>query len=168
MITQLKNPLIPSPHYQEFKEYVLDVEFPWYKNPSNSGNPGFFGHVFIRRPEESWGRFPQDVSTYTRKVADLFQTIMDHNNIEIKSILRLNLNLVYPVPFGKQTTPPHIDHEFPHYNFLLYLTNAGGKLVVGKESFDPREDDVVIFEGETHYIHLPKKDLRVALVATYI
>ena len=168
MITKLKNPLIPLPHYHEFKQYVLDGAFPWYHGHGNSGNPGFFGHVLIRRPEESWGRFSQDESPYTRKVVDIFQKIMDYNNIEIKSILRLNLNLVYPVPFGKQTTPPHTDHEFPHYNFLLYLTDAGGKLVVGKESFDPREDDVVMFEGETHYIHLPKKDLRVALVATYI
>ena len=36
------------------------------------------------------------------------------------------------------------------------------------ESFDPREDDVIGFDSTPHYIELPKRDFRIALVTTYI
>ena len=57
------------------------------------------------------------------------------------------------------------------YNFLMYFTDAGGETFVQDgqysfESYDPQEDDCVIFDG-THYHETPKEKRRVVLVVTY-
>ena len=83
---------------------------------------------------------------------------------------RCNVNAVEP-PYDHQymdaITQPHMDHEFPHKNMLIYLTDAGGSTIVEGEEFAPEEDDVIIFEG-MHWHKLPKKERRVVLVMTYI
>ena len=53
-------------------------------------------------------------------------------------------------------------------NLLIYLTNAGGKTVVGDEYHDPREDDVITFGGDEHYHYTPEKERRIVIVATFI
>ena len=68
---------------------------------------------------------------------------------------------------GIQLSEPHLDHNFPHYNLLVYLTNSGGETFVENEVYSPKEDDVIIFTGK-HYMKRPSDDRRVVLIATIL
>jgi hypothetical protein len=72
-------------------------------------------------------------------------------------------------------TPPHVDHDFPHKNFILYLTqpSSGGNLKIYKNkkwnTYQVKEDEAIIFEGM--HCHSPVTtpgERRVAIVATFI
>ena len=77
------------------------------------------------------------------------------------------MNAVAPSDKRNIISVPHEDHEYPHKNMLIYLTDAGGSTFVEGEEFAPEEDDVIIFEG-IHWHELPKQKRRVVLVMTYI
>ena len=66
---------------------------------------------------------------------------------------------------GEQFSNPHVDHDFPHVNFLAYLSDTGGRTFVDGEEFNPSEDDAIIFTGR-HYLELPKKGRRIVIVGT--
>ena len=96
--------------------------------------------------------------------------ILEANRIRLNMIFRMHLNAVSPQS-KILTGLPHTDHEYPHYNLLMYFTDAGGETFVQDgqysfESYDPQEDDCVIFDG-THYHETPKEKRRVVLVVTY-
>ena len=76
----------------------------------------------------------------------------------------MNANCSLPIS-GEQFSNPHVDHDFPHVNFLAYLSNTGGRTFVDGEEFNPSEDDAIIFTGK-HYLELPKKDRRIVIVGT--
>ena len=92
--------------------------------------------------------------------------IFECNDIQAGCIFRMCLNLVCPCS-GVQLTVPHQDHIYPHKNILVYFTDAGGETYCESDVHDPREDDIIIFEGE-HYHKLPEKDARIVFVATYL
>ena len=166
--TQLKNP--KTARYQTVKEGILSTTFPWYYSPSDKWNPEFFSHQLLQRPNEiSDGncKYSKPTSSQLEPVIQSLYEIWNHNNINVECVYRVNVNLVMPL-MGVKTTSVHVDHSFPHKNILVYLTNAGGKTVCENESYDPKEDDVVIFDGLPHYIHLPAKNRRIVIVATYI
>ena len=82
--------------------------------------------------------------------------ILEFNDIKIKGLYRINANLTFP------TAPllpsiPHVDHDFPHENILIYLNDTGGDTVVDGEHYSPHEDDVITFGGEKHYMYPQKK-----------
>ncbi len=174
LVTQLVNPKTQS--YLEFKDLVLSLVFPWYWNSTIGDlslkvegyhNLGHYGHVFLERPEQVRNRVPRQTSEHLDKVSDIIAEILQFNNIELNSFLRISANCVHPSSDILNSTP-HVDHEFDHKNILLYLTSAGGSTVVKDEIFNPNEDDVIIFGGETHYMQTPKKDRRIILVATFV
>ena len=105
-------------------------------------------------------------SDHTPSPYQIVLETLRYNDIELNCIFRMNINLAYPQE-GIQTTPSHVDHNFPHNNLLIYFTNAGGRTIVEDAFHDPQEDDVISFEGKPHYMELPKKDFRIALVTTY-
>ena len=81
-----------------------------------------------------------------------------------------NNNAVSPQPEVK-TGYPHTDHEYPHYNLLLYFTDAGGDTFRMErdykyENYTPKEDDCIIFDG-VHFHETPKEKRRVVFVCTY-
>ena len=71
------------------------------------------------------------------------------------------------MPSTDSHSPLHVDHSFPHRNIIMYLTDAGGDTVVNDEVYSPKEDGVIMFEGE-HYHHFPMKDARIDFVDTYL
>lgn len=163
MITKLRNP--KTELYYKFKKEILDKDFAWFHNPAGETHPSFFSHIFLRRPDDERS-YPSVADPDLDFPSHLVREILHYNNIQLNCIFRMNINLTYPQS-GIQTTPVHVDHDFPHQNLLIYFTNAGGKVFVGNKSYDPKEDDVITFGGEKHYIELPKKDFRIALVTTY-
>ena len=96
--------------------------------------------------------------------------ILKANRIKLNMIFRMHLNAVSPQPEVK-TGYPHTDHEYPHYNLLLYFTDAGGDTFRMErdykyENYTPKEDDCIIFDG-VHFHETPKEKRRVVFVCTY-
>ena len=176
MIHKLINPRTET--YRQCKSLVTHENFPWYFiKKSVSLHPdydvtkhteiSFFAHGLLIRPHHSTGhRYPVPDSEYLEYFERMLMEIFERNNIQAGCIFRMNLNLVTPNN-GLQLTIPHEDHIYPHKNILVYFTNAGGETYCEGEVHDPKEDDVIIFEGE-HYYKLPEKDARIVFVATYI
>lgn len=173
MITVIRNPKTSS--YLEHKKIILSDTFPWFwqnksqheSNVKEGYNFPFYSHIFLRRPDFNFSSIPIVNSEYAQPLATILFEILQFNNLEVNCFLRINANCVHP----EKTilgTAPHVDHNFDHKNIIVYLTNAGGKTFVGDESHDPKEDDVIIFGGETHYFQTPENQRRVVLVATYI
>ena len=171
MIEILENP--KTNNYLQFKYNIQSFRFPlFYESestrfevPGHSNIP-YYVHEIIKRPERNNLSMPMSVSPSINDATLVVQEIMEHNNIEFKTFLRMCVNAVHPFPEVLKTVP-HTDHDYDHKNFILYFTSAGGKTVVEDESYDPVEDSAIIFSGE-HYHETPKSERRVVLVATYI
>jgi hypothetical protein len=146
-------------NYKQLKSLILDPEFNWrYHN--STGMP-FYSHTFLTRPE---GAYSKVFSEYLDPVCLVVDEILSFNNIRYKFFLRSNANCVH-ADNDIQLSEPHVDHEFPHINVILYLTNTGGKTYCEEEFHDPKEDDVLLFTGE-HWMERPKLGRRVILINT--
>ena len=173
MFKQLHNP--KTDFYREFKDLVLGNRFTWYWIDKSHGNQHFdvgenfgnFSHTFLERPEHSV-LYPKPNSSLLESAHRLFVEIAIANNINAKVIYRINANLTIPLDSGNIHGPPHTDHEFPHKNMIVYLTNcnSGSTIIDGQEPFYGKEDDVIIFDGE-HQAGCPKFGRRVVLVYTF-
>ena len=131
----------------------------------------FYSHAFLHGPSPSHGLFSKANSEYLPNVETVIGQIFELNNLKVDVVYRINANAVHPVE-GNVLTVPHTDHEFPHKNMLIYLTNTGGDTIVfdeggKKHHFTPVEDDIVVFEG-LHCMVPPKKGRRVVIVVTYL
>ena len=174
MIQKLRNP--KTVLYQELKNIVLREHFAWFYNKTSHGDLlesesewdsfSFFSHTFLARPNEDHP-FPQDQSSFLMLANDVFVEIARENNISPQVLYRANANLTIPTETGR-CGPPHRDHDFPHKNLLVYLTDTnGGDTVVGDEIYSGKEDDIILFEGE-HQGCPPTSDRRVVLVYTFL
>ena len=187
MIEVLKNPL--TPNYHKLKEIILSDTFNWENIISTmdvvSNTEGHIHmpvdiHTFIPRPETTQednitGSLSKKVgdaereskSEYVDLCVTVMNEILDYSNLFGTYIVhRAAANRTY-ADEGIQLSEPHIDHNFPHNNLLVYLTSSGGETFVEGEKFDPKEDDVIVFEGR-HYMKRPIKDKRIVLVATFM
>ena len=161
-IIQLNNPRTET--YNEFKRIIRRLDFNWnyYPRTDESSTPAMLSHAFIKRPNEL--RYPTVHCDGAMFAHDVVQEILNHNDIVLQCIYRLNLNMVFPQA-GNQQTPVHVDHPFPHDNIIIYFSNEG-KTILENDEHDPKEDDVIIFPGLSHCMELPKNDMRLVLVAT--
>ena len=178
MFTRLETP--DTGDYTSFKELVLGPYFGWSYN--NKATPfmdnvkghhdlSFYSHAFLHGPSERHGLFSKANSEWLPNVESVIQQIFELNNLKVDVVYRINANAVQPVE-GNVLTVPHTDHEFPHKNMLIYLTNTGGDTIVfdeggKKHHFTPVEDDIVVFEG-LHCMVPPKKGRREVIVVTYL
>lgn len=167
MIEILNNP--KTNLYFGVKTLILSEDFYWNYNYSTSNNDHipFFGHCLLRRPEDTPIKFSKELSPHTEIVSKCLLEILDFNNININTFFRINVNMVLPTKVKKYTSR-HVDHPFFHHNMIVYLTNSGGKLFAGEDEHDPKEDGIVMFEGNLeHCIQTPLKERRVAIVSTF-
>ena len=149
-----------TPKYLEFKELVLTDTFPWQYQDSDTGMP-FYCHSLLTRPE---GKYSEACSPHSEFGMYVVHEILQQNNIKYQFFLRSALNCVHP-DNDVQLSEPHVDHDFPHINVILYLTNAGGKTYCEDEFHDPKEDDVILLTGE-HWMERPKVGRRIISVNT--
>ena len=180
MFTKLETP--DTPEYSDFKKLVLSANFGWSYNSMATGyskyvagngysDLAFYSHSFLHGPSPSHGLYSKVNSEHIDLVEVLLDQIFSLNNLKVEVVYRINANAVHPVE-SNILTVPHNDHEFPHKNMLVYLTNTGGDTIVfdeggKKHHFTPVEDDIVVFEG-LHCMVPPKSGRRVVLVATYL
>jgi len=169
MITKLKNP--KSRFYEEIKSIILSSDFSWrYFSSTTHGldSISFFSHDFLQRPEDLNNKYPRPNSNYCDFVCQVLLEILEYNQITINTFFRINANLVEPKK-QIENTCEHVDHSFNHSNILVYLTGSGGKTIVGDSEYDPKEDDVIMFDGHIkHYHQTPIDERRVVIVSTFL
>ena len=157
----------------EEKEYIKNIilndrtPFCWIKESIlGEGKPCFI-HVLIHRETQ------QIVSGYTnffQKIAKRFAT---RYKIPCNVFLRGCINLTYPQS-GRSAV--HIDHSFPHYQFLLHLnkSNGGSTLILDSKkkvikTISPKQFKGFGFKGGVpHCMTFPKKGRRVLAVLTFL
>jgi hypothetical protein len=188
MIAKIKNP--KTELYNQIKKHIKSSDFPWFynsdstvsdiqvnSNSDNYQNLPFYSHKFISRPKMDFDNgsrylFPEVTSNLTELYYPILEEIFNYNNIKIGCLLRFNANCVHPSGIDK-TTVPHVDHNFPHKNIIIYLTDSGGDTILYddnkkvKSIHSPKEDDIIIFQG-VHAITPPRKERRIIFVATFI
>lgn len=181
----LKNP--KTELYNEIKTYVNSENIAWYFNDKATNskydalcdveeekydNLSFFSHAIINRP-----LLESPVPKLSSYDADKFITcvneILQYNNFHANCMYRLNVNMTF---YSSQSTYtlPHVDHDFPHNNLLIYFNEfSGGEIKVYKDKewhiYKPEEDDVVLFSGL--HCHRPPQqpgEFRKILVTTFI
>lgn len=158
----MKNPL--TDNYLSLKSLVLSSNFPWYFCRNADDDFDFHGHSFIERPESGL-RLPVIKSNDFDLCYTVFMEILEYNEVSVNTFYRMGANAVSPS--SGRNPVEHVDHEFPHKNLLVYLTDAGGATIVEGKRYDPQEDSVLLFTGR-HYHEFPKERRRVVLVATFI
>ena len=188
-IIKLNNP--KTEHYNNLKKFILSFDFTWSHlkeftpqggkdiDHTNQCHPEFcsernfdeftlYTHAFLHRPtrdtlySKQYSPYLDDIIKLLGEIFNANAQIMDHFNM----MVRCSANATHPEQKYIKTSL-HTDHDFPHKNMLIYLTDAGGNTFVEDEEFAPEEDDVIIFEGE-HCHELPKQKRRGVLVMTYI
>jgi len=175
-----------SEKYKTLKNTILGQYFPWYyyENTTEQAeidghrNVPQYAHSFIARPEEfGWSKHDSGMH---QLAVDVVREILSENNFGSEPdwlrdnsmtstkqnyfILRLATNCIFPSE-GAQFSLPHIDHSFPHLNFITYLTNSGGSTFIEDVEHKPEEDQSILFSG-IHYLQLPQKGRRIVLVGT--
>tara|TARA_B100001029_G_C15018145_1_gene428750 strand:+ start:812 stop:1348 length:537 start_codon:yes stop_codon:yes gene_type:complete len=178
MFTRLETP--DTGDYTGLKELILGPHFGWshnakatpyMENSRSYQDLSFYSHAFLHGPSPRHGLYSKANSEYLPNVETVIGQIFELNNVKMNVVYRINANAVHPVE-GNVLTVPHTDHEFPHKNMLIYLTNTGGDTIVfddagKKHHFTPVEDDIVTFEG-LHCMVPPKQGRRVVIVVTYL
>ena len=168
MIQKLDNPLTSD--YIDLKNFILSIDFPWFRLPNTTLNIkddgiSFFTHTFLERPESNIG-YSRANSPYIDGCLKVLHQIVSYNDVEFNYFIRASVNLVSPCSIVKRTVE-HCDHQFPHKNILIYLSETDGDTVVDGENFSPQEDCGIIFTGK-HYHYTPTDKDRIVLVGTFI
>ena len=178
MIELIANP--KSRQYHTFKNTVIGSNFPWAwiektvsaDQPIPDGHEefGFYCHSFLRRPGKDLNEksfYSKEESPIVKEAHDLVVEILESNQVRFDLIFRIAVNCVHPTESNKYS-PPHEDHNWPHSNLLIYLTDPyKGETVVEDKKFFGKEDDAIIFQG-MHYHRPPISNRRIVLVATFI
>ncbi len=165
MITQLHNPHTQT--YRRFKSDVMSSAFPWNYFHGDGASPAHYYHTILARPGFEEALMPTQQSDWLNIANKVLLEIFMANNIKVKSVLRMVVNCTHET--DGHTTPLHMDHNFETNNIVVYLNQfeCGATNVEG-ESHNPKEDDIIIFDG-FHSIEQPCNGTRrVVLVATYL
>jgi len=164
-----------SENYKALKGVIHSQDFPWFWSEFSTDNaavPGYsdisiYYHSFLRRPDAGHLKFPEVTSP---QLVGLASTVLDEilscNGITVNSFLRICVNAVHPMR-EQVLTVPHVDHEFDHFNCLVYLSNSDGDTIAGDHRSTPAEDKAVLMTGE-HYHETPTTSRRVVLVGTFL
>ena len=162
--------VIANPHtqtYRRFKSDVMSSAFPWNYHHGDGASPAHYYHTILARPGFEESLMPTQQSDWLNIANKVLLEIFMANNIKVKSVLRIVVNCTHET--DGHTTPLHMDHNFETNNIVVYLNqfDCGATNVEG-DSHNPKEDDIIIFDG-FHSIEQPCNGTRrVVLVATYL
>ena len=135
MFTRLETP--DTGDYAGLKELILGPHFGWshnakatpyMENTRSYQDLSFYSHAFLHGPSPRHGLYSKANSEYLPNVETVIGQIFELNNVKMNVVYRINANAVHPVE-GNTLTVPHTDHQFPHKNMLIYLTNVGGDTI---------------------------------------
>lgn len=181
---------------QSFIEnYVLGPYFPWFWQnqqtfgdeediPTNkrdyfkSYNGPFLSHTLLYRTEiesvKHTDRPSNQISEHFEFFLELFHRFIVKNSLQYKNIFRANLNLTWHN--SNLHTAPHLDHHWPHNNFIMYLTTCDqGQTIIWPDDFSTSylipcvQYTAVNFKQHWHAQRYPAPgSKRLVFVLTYI
>ena len=155
-----------------FLDEVLGLGFPWFFQEAYK-NSKQFGHCVMMRDEQN-RPIPGRINSPVIDVcSEILLTFCKEHDIQVNNILRVGINCtLYDVNnnFGI-----HVDHNFPHYNFILYInefTNGDTVIYYDNEQeiyrIKPEKYKAVIFPGFKHAQEsCSPGERRVVLVLTF-
>lgn len=160
-----------SKEEEGFVSFMTSDSFPWFSLRATENFPGL-SHTFYKRtdtPEtgEVW-------SQHTPAAERIFRRICADNNIALRTIYRMAVNLTFADP--SLHGDPHTDHSsFPHKVMLIYLNefdagdtwlfDAAGNV---EARVKPAIDKFVVFDGGMHANGFCKpQQKRIVFVVTF-
>lgn len=190
--TIVHKPVNVYPKEQEYIDnFILSQNFPWYwqgaqtlENCPKSDkeleyyNGSYLSHILLQRtenPEQSHMTRPTTHYSHSYEFfMEIFHRYMVENGLKYTKIYRANLNLNWHNPGNH--TKPHKDHVFPHYNFIMYLTDCSkGNTLVWSDDFSAsysspcKKNTAITFKELWHAHEYPEQgQRRVVFVTTYI
>ena len=169
IIKKIINPL--TNEYFRVKEIIHSNEFPWFYQPSKSGNVfdpdhggnpddlSFYSHKIVERPSRYTGTLVSKItSELFSEVQVMLNQIFQHNGMSPNVIYRINLNVTSPCSTKKSSY--HVDLEVPHNVFIIYMSDFdGGETYVIEDGEEkvvlPEEDDILLFDGSLKHSFSP-------------
>lgn len=176
MLTDIieKTAQLESWQVDQINNVVLTNTMPWYfsKDSVYNDNLNYFSHVLIHRKEDNKNH--EKNSPLTDFFIEIFKKAVSDSNINLNEILRASLNATF---FNdKKFGTVHVDHEFEHSNFIMYLDtieNAGTAIFEKDRSTvkyisDCVKFNYVFFPGDYHAQMFPPPGVRrVVFVVTF-
>ena len=188
------------PSEQEFIDrFVMGPSFPWFwqgrqtfEDPEFYNkhlpewlrpllvhcNGPFLSHRLLRTPDipeqGHQDRPANDYSIHYEFFIEIFHRFMKSQGLQYSKIFRANLNLNWFN--GIDHTEPHVDHSWPHSNFIMYLNTCdAGQTLIWPNDFSAtymipcQQNTAVTFEQQWHAHRYPSPgSRRVVFVVTYI
>jgi len=164
--------------------YVLTPMLPWYSNDKQTtssncphwlsvSNSHFLSHVLLARAQgpEDQGEI-MDYELY-KFFLNIFRRWCGENNVSFTYIYRACLN--FTVSARGEFTMPHVDHPWPHNNWVMYLNTVPGTDTVFFDDAYQLADSsacvantAVAFPGQLHAVrNTPGEYRRFCCVLTY-
>lgn len=184
----IKAPVTLTPEQHDFIDnHVLSTNFPWFRIPEQAETPietravgpilnvPFFCNILMQRGS-NYKPIPGKISSsYYNFFFEIFDTWMQQQNLEYNTVLRACVNCVSAREVDAHTNP-HLDHFFPHNNWLMYLnTTDAPTLLFDNETLTITDEiaceqyQAVTFPAQMHAYRFPRKQAhRIVLVFTYI
>jgi len=189
-----KDVLLSNYQTNFIESHVFGPFFPWFyigqqtlnKNrdfipthvQKNYINTPFMSHTLLLRTEEEnmhhAARPLSHFSQYYEFFIEIFHNFMVENKIFYTKIFRANLNL--NMHNTELHTEPHLDHSWPHNNFIMYLnTCRRGDTIIWTDNFEKSfrfpciKFKAITFKGLYHGHYFPLEgERRIVFVVTYI
>ena len=165
---------------------IFGKEFAWYRqrestinisvDPRLQGtavNTPFFAHTLMERHENSGVGDGNISSKLYPMFHAIFNTWMTEQNIPYTYVFRACINLTYSQ--SANYSVPHVDHEWPHSNWIMYLNTLDDACTVLFNEDYSVECEIpckmftaVSFPEKLHAQKFPKgTDQRIVVVFTY-
>jgi hypothetical protein len=178
--------LIPNEEQTCFLEYVLSNYMPWFLQKemfaTQKNKCPFLSHTLRDRPiySEPLSGAPNSEplsgapnSELMEVAENLFHELASKTGVKVDKVLRAAFNLTLHSEFAD--CGKHIDHDFPHNNFLFYLNEcSNGETIIYKDDvivkeIKPVQHKAVFFSGEPHAMRFcGDGEYRVVLVVTFL
>jgi hypothetical protein len=110
-------------------EYILSNNFPWFfQKAATTEKFPFFSHGLYRR-YDVFNEEPVENSEIVSFFKPMLMRFCKLKKIKINKIARGTLNLSYH--HGTYASgDPHVDHEYNHKVFMIYLNNVEGETLI--------------------------------------
>ena len=173
------------------ENFVYGTSFPWFWQGQQTFNDAretknipdemqyyngpYLSHTLLRRVEEENAKHTaKDYSEHYEFFIEIFHRWMKERGLSYSRIFRANLNLNWYN--GDLHTEPHLDHPWPHYNFIMYLdTCNNGETIVWSDNFEESyaipciNYTAITFKSCWHAHRYPSPgQRRIVFVVTYI
>ena len=125
---------------------VLGNNFPWFYEPiATTDKFQLFCHTLIKRYDVN-----KEEPVQNSEIFPFFNNILlrfcNKNKIKINKITRAVINLTSHHNEYK-TADPHVDHNFKHKAFMIYLNDTQGDTIIYDKKFNNKDDEVIKLEN---------------------